>query len=1361
TLIGEGVDERPEDVQILYVSPLKALNNDMQQNVARPLAGVARTAERLGCPIGAIRSAVRTGDTPSSARQAMLRRPPHILITTPESLYLLLTGQKSAQILRSVRYVIVDEIHALAPSKRGVHLALSLERLTEIAGEFVRIGLSATQRPLAEIARFLGGSRNGVERPVAIVDAGMRKSIDLEVVCPAPFSNPEGSVWPAVESRLLEWISAHRSTLIFVNGRGTAERLSARLNELAQERGLIEAGALLVHTHHGSLAREQRERTEALLKSGQLAGIVATSSLELGIDIGAIDLVVQIESPKSVARGLQRVGRAGHVLAATSVGRIVPQYDGDLVEAAVIARRMLKGEIETTIVPQNCLDVLAQQLVAIVAGGERSVDELLALVRQAYPYGRLERAELIATLRMLAKPYALSPTTPGEPARSRPRLFFDAAAQTARPHPGSRYVAIHSGGTIPDRGLYAVVVSEPAGAGSEGPGGRPAGGGETPAATNRRFHLGELDEEFVFESREGDVFRLGNGVWRIDAIGRDRVVVSPASGQLARRPFWKGEGLGRPYELGLAVGEFLESMEQALAGGGAAAERLLSECRLDAGAAHNLLDYLGRQREATGSLPSHRRLVLERFADPLGDVFTILHSPFGGRVNAAWALALQDRFRRALGLEVKVLHADGGLAVKWPQAPALAADPGEAMRAALTELSTSDVAAAVRRELGGSPLFALCFRHAARRALLMPTQSRRRMPLWLQRLKGADLLEAARREPDHPLIREALREALTEVLDVAGLQRVLAGLAAGEIRLQALRRQSPSPFAVGFMEAFTGAFMYAEDEPRPPRPQAPDPSAASERLAALLGHPQAGELLAPGAVDELTAELQRTKPDWRARSADELDDLMAELGELTSAEIAERLSDPAQAAAWTADLAARGRIRRHQVAQGGPEFWLHVDCAPDPPSAAARYTQTRGPFTTTELAARFGLPEAQAGALLAQLAAAGELEAGPFGPDGGAAWCHPHILLELRRRTLRRATAPEPLAADELDLFWRRLHLGAEWWSPEEALAETLAALSGLALPVAVWERDIFSARLRDYRGERLDALLARGDFLWVAAGARGDRVAFFARAELPELPERPEPGVLSEPAARPEPAATDDGDEGLAESGAAQAVRQALAARGALFLSDLAAVTGLSRSHAVAALWELAAAGAVTTDRFEPLRRVAAGFRPPSPGESPVAESPEAVPCAAPSRSADPLRFGRPGGYRRRDRALAERVRAQVDAEAIFSGGRWQLTPPGARALLRPAGDDASPEVMRWWLDTLLRRYGLIARELVQWEGQGTLWPALRRACEAEVWRGALVRAYFTRALSGPQFVTPEAFELARRPAEQATAARDGRAAI
>ncbi|HEX6971715.1 MAG TPA: DEAD/DEAH box helicase, partial [Limnochordia bacterium] len=524
-LLLTGEAEASDGVRILYVSPLRALNNDIQRNLAVPLAGIERAAARLGTPLPEIRTAVRTGDTPARERQSMLRRPPHVLITTPESLYLLLTGARSAAILRRVRYVIVDEIHALAAEKRGVHLAVSLERLVEEAGEFQRIGLSATQRPIEEIARFLGGSAGEGWRPVTIVDAAQERAMDLQLCCPAPFYPAAGSVWPAIHRRLLEWIGAHRTTIVFVNSRGLAERLTSRLNELAWTEGIVPAGVPWVEAHHGSLSRDQREAVEEKLKAGALAGIVATASLELGIDVGAVDLVVQIGSPRSAARGLQRVGRSGHVLHATSRGRIVPLHAEDLLEAAVVAAEMQRGEIEATKIPQGCLDVLAQHVVAMVARRPWRIPDLLAVLRRAYPYRELTRDELIRVVRMLAGQYGGALHSPG-PVPVRARLFFDEANEEMRPHPSARFVATASGGTIPDRGHYTVQVT--------GNGGRP-------------FALGELDEEFVFESRVGDAFRLGNGVWRIEAIEPDRVLASPAPGMVARLPFWKGEGIGRPY----------------------------------------------------------------------------------------------------------------------------------------------------------------------------------------------------------------------------------------------------------------------------------------------------------------------------------------------------------------------------------------------------------------------------------------------------------------------------------------------------------------------------------------------------------------------------------------------------------------------------------------------------------------------------------------------------------------------------------------------------------------------------------------------------------------------------------------------
>ncbi|HEU0167727.1 MAG TPA: DEAD/DEAH box helicase, partial [Chloroflexota bacterium] len=861
-------------VEVLYVSPLKALNYDIEKNLDQPLAGIAAKAAELGLPVPDIRKAVRTGDTGSSERGSMLRRPPNVLITTPESLYLLLTSQRARETLRTVRYLIVDEIHAVAGTKRGVHLALSVERLEALVGRpFVRIGLSATQRPLSEIASFLGGS----EREVNIVDTGKRKALDLQVVSPVKTFDdlPDHSAWNGVYAQILEYLrSGPRSTLIFVNNRGIAERVTANLNDLAGEE--------IARSHHGSLSKERRKEVEDDLKAGKLPAIVATSSLELGIDMGSIDLVLQVGSPKSVSRGLQRVGRAGHTLDATAVGRVLPVFRSDLLEAAVVAREMGQANVEETHVPRNCLDVLAQHIVAMAAAEEWSVPALFDVVRRAYPYTDLTRAALDNVLEMLSGRYPSH-----EFGELRPRIAWDRQNDLVRARDGSRMLAIVNGGTIPDRGYYGVYLAE------------------------SNVKLGELDEEMVYESRVGQTFTLGTGNWRIQAIGHDRILVSPAPPGAARMPFWHGDGLGRPFELGETVGQFLAEAEAALSaplpaargGRGAGthplAHQLHTQYHLDAIAADNLVNFLETQRQAVGALPSRKCIIVERFADELGEPRVVIHSPFGDRVNGALAFALSARIREDTGHDVEQLYTDDGIVFRFP---ADAQPPRDLLR----QVTPETVEDLIVAELGASAMFGTIFRQNAARALLLPRQSpTRRTPLWLQRIKAADLLQVARKYESFPIVIETYRECLQEVLDVPHLRQVLEEIEAGEIEVLQVETPGASPFAAEMLFSFVVAFMYTGDTPRAER-NASMLSLNRDLLAEVLDAKAMRDLLEPAAMEALEGRLQRTLPGWKAESADELMEVLLRLVDLTPDEAAARFEGDAATA--LEELAATGQV---------------------------------------------------------------------------------------------------------------------------------------------------------------------------------------------------------------------------------------------------------------------------------------------------------------------------------------------------------------------------------------------------------------------------------------------------------------------
>ena len=1135
-LIGvDRLNEAPgEGLRLLYVSPLKALNYDIERNLRSPLAG-------LGSKLAV---GVRTGDTPADERRRMLRTPPDILITTPESLFLLLTSQ-ARETLRGIETVILDEVHAVAGTKRGSHLALSLERLERLVETpFQRVGLSATQRPLEEIGRFVAGSGREIE----LVDAGLRKELDLEVVVPVEDMRELGStahlsvppladgvemspgveqssrsIWPSIYPAILDLVRAHRSTIVFVNNRRLAERLALRLNELAGEE--------LARAHHGSLAREQRVVVEELLKAGRIPCLVATSSLELGIDMGAVDLVVQVESPKSVARGLQRVGRAGHDLHSVSKGRIFPKFRADLLESAVVARAMREGAIEETRIPRNPLDVLAQQIVAVCADEEVSVDELHGLVTRAHPFSDLSRPQLENVLDMLAGRYPSD-----EFAELRPRIVWDRTQGVVRGRTGSRRLAVTNAGTIPDRGLFGVFLVD--------------GGGR----------VGELDEEMVYEARAGQTFLLGASTWRIEEITRDRVLVSPAPGVPGVAPFWKGEGVGRPAELGERIGRasrLLVAMSDEKA-----VKELELEYYLDPRAAKNLLTFLREQEGATGVVPSDRSVVVERFRDEIGDWRVCVLTPFGGRVHAPWAMALRARLRDSLDIDVQSLWSDDGIALHFPDAdvpPPLAdllLDPDEIEDLLLAELAQS-------------ALYGARFRENAARALLIPRRRPgQRTPLWQQRLKAQSLLQVARRYPQFPIVLETYRECLQDVFDLPALRGILRGIQTRTLDLVEVETPSASPFASSLLFEYVATYMYEDDTP-PEERRAQALSLDRELLRELMGIEELRDLLDGDAIAEVEASLRRTP-----RNADELHDLLRRAGPLLDGEydrgFAETLVRERRAlrvrfgdrelfaAAEDAGLVrdAFGVV----PPSGVPQAFL------DPVTLALRavvrrYAKTHGPFTTAELVDRFVLDAPAVEAELAALQSEDELIRGELRPGGSEReWCDPDVLRRIRRATLavlRREVEPAEQAA--LGRFLPSWHgIGRR-----QTLREALVPLQGVALPVSLWESSVLPRRVPGYRPADLDALCASGEVVWAGAGL--DRVALYFREDAPVIGQAPA--------------------ESAPDREEHSAIRAALKREGAVFWNELLEATGLGASEALPVLWDLVWAGEVTNDSWAPLR--------------------------------------------------------------------------------------------------------------------------------------------------------------------------------
>ena len=997
TLAGAPRSEREPGTRVLYVSPLKALAVDVERNLRTPMAGMARVAAQRGLPTPEITVGLRSGDTPPAQRRQLISNPPDVLITTPESLFLMLTSA-ARQTLSGVQTVIVDEVHAIAGTKRGAHLALSLERLDSMLPKPAqRIGLSATVRPAEEVARFLSGTA-----ATTIVSPPAAKTFELSVQVPIPdMANLDnGSIWPDVEAQLVDLVEAHNSTIVFANSRRLAERLTARLNEIHAERTNTELPAdanpkvaggapahllgsgqtygapmLLARAHHGSVSKEQRAIVEEDLKSGRLKAVVATSSLELGIDMGAVDLVIQVEAPPSVASGLQRIGRAGHQVGEISRGVLFPKHRTDLISCAVTVQRMLAGQIETMRVPTNPLDILAQHTVAASALEPLDVDRWFDTVRRSAPFATLPRSAFEATLDLLSGKY---PST--EFAELRPRLVYDRDNGTVSARPGAQRLAVTSGGAIPDRGLFTVYLATDS---------------ETPS------RVGELDEEMVYESRPGDVIALGATSWRITEITHDRVLVIPAPGQPARLPFWRGDGSGRPAELGRAIGAFTGELAALDRG---EFESRCAELGFNEYATENLWRLLDDQRAATNVVPTDVTLLVERFRDELGDWRVILHSPYGLRVHGPLALAVSRRLRDRYGIDEKPTASDDGIVVRLPDTVSESgaeSPPG----AELFVFDADEIDPIVTAEVGGSALFASRFRECAARALLLPRRHPgRRSPLWHQRQRAAQLLDVARKYPDFPIVLETVRECLQDVYDVPTLAGLMTDIAARKIRVVETETATPSPFAASLLFGYVGAFMYEGDSPLAER-RAAALSLDPTLLAELLGRVELRELLDPDVVAATGRQLQHLSPDRAARDAEAVADLLRLLGPLTADEVAARAGG-ADVGGWLEALYAAKRAL--PVSFAGGSWWVaiedigrlrdgvgvavpvgvpasYTEAVADPlGELVSRYARTHAPFTTADVATRFGLGLRVAADVLGRLAADGKLVRGEFSTDASA-----------------------------------------------------------------------------------------------------------------------------------------------------------------------------------------------------------------------------------------------------------------------------------------------------------------------------------------------------------------------------------------
>lgn len=1349
--------EAKKRCRVLYVSPLKALAVDVERNLRSPLTGIRQESVRQGLPEPEVRVGIRSGDTPAAERRSMATRPPDILITTPESLFLMLTSS-AREALAGIETVILDEVHAVAGTKRGAHLAVSLERLDELLPRPARrIGLSATVRPVDEVARFLSPRRKA-----EIVQPPSSKQFDLSVVVPvedlgelggSPATDDSSgqaekpSIWPHVEERIADLVQAHRSTIVFANSRRLAERLCNRLNEIAYERAtgetmpeahspaeiMAESGAakgapaLLARAHHGSVSKEQRAQVEEDLKAGRLPAVVATSSLELGIDMGAVDLVIQVESPPSVASGLQRVGRAGHQVGAVSTGVVFPKYRGDLVQAAVVTERMRTGSIEALRVPSNPLDVLAQQLVAMVALDSWQVDDLLAVVRRAAPFASLPESAFTAVLDMLAGRYPSDAF-----AELRPRVVWDRVAGTVTGRPGAQRLAVTSGGTIPDRGLFGVFL---AGADPKKGGGR----------------VGELDEEMVYESRVGDVFTLGTTSWRIEDITRDRVLVSPAPGVPGRLPFWKGDQLGRPLELGRALGAFLREL------GGLspqdARDRLLA-AGLDTWAVDNVLAYLDEQRRACGHVPDDRTILVERFRDELGDWRVVVHSPFGAQVHAPWALALSARLAERYGMDAQVMHADDGIVLRLPDADMMGLDlldfdpaqdpvqdPAQGAPAPLSPANTAfdgdqppvgaadvafdkgEIAQIVTDQVGGSALFASRFRECAARALLLPRRSPgKRTPLWQQRQRAAQLLQVASEFGSFPIVLEAVRECLQDVFDVPGLTEVMGDLEARRIRLVEVTTPEPSPFARSLLFGYVAQFLYEGDSPLAER-RAAALSLDSRLLAELLGRAELRELLDADVLTELERELQWLADDRRIKDVEGVADLLRVLGPLTDEELAERGAEPP----WAQELESARRAIRVRIA--GAAHWAAIEDAgrlrdalgtalpvgvpeaftepvKDPlGDLLARYARTHGPFTSTAAAARFGLGTAVTDGALQRLAASGRIVQGEFHPAGiGQEWCDATVLRRLRRRSLaalRHELEPVPPAA--LAGFlpqWQ--HLGGNSLRGIDGLARAIEQLQGAPVPASALERLVLPSRVTGYSPALLDELTTTGEVVWAGAGALPGKdgwLSLYLADSAPLLLPPPRPLELS----------------ALHES-----VLTALGGGYGLFFRQIAdqvrATThpDCTDPQLADAVWDLAWSGRLTNDTLAPLRSLLGSGRTAG---------------STAHRARRNVPRGRYGTL-----TAAARPTSRTGPPTV--SGRWSLLPAA-----EPDPTHRAHALAR----TLLDRHGVVTRGAVQAEGVEGGFSAAYRVLSAFEDNGQARRGYVVEGLGAAQFAMDGAVDRLR----------------
>ncbi len=1326
-----GKEKHNESVRVLYISPLKALNNDIHRNLEQPLRGIHEEAVSQGIHFPILRSAVRTGDTSQADRASILRNPPDILITTPESLYLMLSSPRARNLFSGLRYVIVDEIHSISGNKRGVHLSLSLERLERaVAQSFVRIGLSATQRPLEAIARFLGGQewrdRKLVPRDVAIVDAGYKKKMDLEVVCVAPdFTNlPTGSIWTHKFPSLLQAIFSHKTTLIFVNNRRLAEQTAARLNELLQGQEhtfnnyavprsttrvqfALPETDLVVQAYHGSMSRTAREKMESDLKAGRLRVLVATSAIELGIDIGSIDLVIQIQSPKGIARGLQRVGRSGHLVRSTSKGRIYVTHRHDLLESTVVARAMEEHEIEETHIPRDCLDVLAQQIVSMVSVEEWQADGVFDLVRQSYCYHTLSEKIFKSVLGMIAGRY-----TNAAFRELRPRISWDKIHHTLSALPGSSHLAITNAGTIPDRGYFGVYLED------------------------LKTKIGEVDEEFIYESRSGDTFFLGSNVWKMLTIDANRVIVGPAPGQPARMPFWRGEGIGRSFELGEKLGKF---MEELTADNSRDAEWLRAKFPVDAYSARNVVEYIRDQKAAAGVIPTHRSIVIEGFRDEIGDPRIVVHSCFGRGVNGLLGLALEHQLKERLSIEIQMLYNDDGILFRCSDVERLPLD-------LFAGLSPSRAQELILEELVSSPLFGALFRQNAERALLLPkARIGKRTPLWLQRLRAGDLLQIARTYDDFPIVIETIRDSLHDVLDFDHFKEVMNKIAVGEIGIHTVQTELPSPFASTILFDFIAAYMYERDQPKGSA-TSQHQALNRELLSQVVSLDSIKAVVKADAVIRIEEQLQFVSETRRARSAEELLEIFLRIGELAENEIVERAST--HDARFKEQLEKQGTVV--PVSMAGKIFYIASEEVPvylniasvSPEILAllpaeyqttplqrseslrfviARTLHSHSPVTSEKIAARFGIDLDECEEILRSFPEEENIVHGIFTSDEDSSqWCYRPNLERIHHASisiLRKEIKPSSLGDFTYFLsHWQHRHPSTQT-TGEDGLQSLFEQLEGYTLSSELWESEVLRQRMRDYDPAILRTMSSKGEI--VCAGTTAGKSQWIFRGDGACFLEEKEKSL-----------------EGLSSTG--NILYDFLHHNGASFLSDIRDGTTLSLAALNRAVAELFWGGLVTNDVVDEVLGVK---RYKSAADSPL--PPERMILTNPRRN--PLRSFAMTSVRKAFRTTPG------------WNGRWSLLHTH-----RVWGDKASlaEKAMRQ-AEQLLLRYGIVAREIAKREENLLSWPLLALEFQKMELRGEIRRGYFVEGLSGMQFALPAAVDMLRSIGSERSNANDERVLV